>query len=112
MRVRFKNDKMQRACESEKDLKKDFGQQRAKKIQRRLAVLEAAETLEQVPHTPPDRRHQLVGNRDEEFAVVIEDQWRIIFRPDHDEIPRKPDGGIDISKVTSIMVIDICEDYH
>jgi plasmid maintenance system killer protein len=112
MRVRFKKDKVKKTCESEKDLNRAFGIERAKKIRRRLEVLIAADTLEIVPHTPPERRHQLRGNRDETFAVVVEEQWRITFTPDHDPIPRKEDGGIDIAKVTSILILEICEDYH
>jgi len=110
--IRFKKNKIQKTCESSKDLIRTFGKSRAQKIQRRLIVLRDADFLEQVPHTPPFRRHQLSGNRDEEFTVDIEDQWRIIFKPDHEIIPRKEDGGIDISKVTAILIIDICEDTH
>ncbi len=112
MRVSFNKDKTKKTCESEKELIKTFGQSRAKKIRRRLEMLAAADTLEQVPHTPPEKRHQLKGDRYEQFAVTIEDQWRIIFKPDHEEIPRKEDGGIDIAKITSISILDICEDYH
>ncbi|MAE50883.1 MAG: system killer suppression protein [Micavibrio sp.] len=112
MDVQFKKNKMQKTCESEKRLIKTFGQSRARKIQRRLTVLRDADCLEQISHKPPERRHQLSGNRDEEFTVDIEDQWRIIFKPNHNEIPRKEDGGIDISKVTAISIIDICEDTH
>ncbi len=112
MDVEFNKNKMKKTCESGKDLIRTFGQSRARKIQRRLTVLGEADCLEHISHRPPERRHQLSGNRDEEFTVDIEDQWRIIFKPNHDEIPRKEDGGIDISKVTSILIIDICEDTH
>ena len=112
MDVRFKKKKTQKACETERERNKTFGQARAKKILRRLEVLEAADNLDQVSHVPPERCHQLGNDRDEEFAVDVEGQWRIIFEVNHVEIPRKPDGGIDKTKVTSILIIDICEDYH
>lgn len=112
MDVRFNKNKTQKACESERELNKTFGASRAKKIRRRLEVLAAADNLDQVPHTPPERCHQLGHNRDEEFAVDIEGQWRIIFKPNHNEVPRREDGGIDKTKVTAILIIDICEDYH
>lgn len=112
MNITFKNRKTQKLCESNNALTKQFGVVRAKKIMRRLKVLENADHLAQVPHLPPERCHQLSNNRDEDFAVDIEKQWRIIFKVNHNEIPRKDDGGIDKEKVTAILILDICEDYH
>jgi proteic killer suppression protein len=43
--------------------------------------------------------------------VVIKDQWRLVFIPKHDPLPRKEDGGIELCKVTTIEVIWI-GDYH
>jgi proteic killer suppression protein len=40
----------------------------AKTIAMRLAVLRAAHTLSMVPTTPPERRHQLRGGRDEQWT--------------------------------------------
>ena len=77
----------------------------------RMAVLLAAESLADVPSTPPDRRHLLTGNRDETFAVDLDHPYRLIFEPDHDPIPRRSDSGILLESVTAIVVIGI-EDYH
>ena len=112
MRIKFKTEDMKKLCESSRDLKKQYGQARARKLQKRLLVLKDAPCLEDVPHTPPERRHQLKGNRDEEFAVNIDGPWRIIFKLDHTDVPRKEDGGIDIKQVTSIVILNVCEDYH
>jgi len=48
---------------------------------------------------------------DELFAVDISANHRLVFRVDHEPIPRKKDGGIDLTKVTAIVVLKI-EDYH
>ncbi|MBL1148453.1 MAG: killer suppression protein HigA [Pseudomonadota bacterium] len=112
MDVNFKSKKLKKVCESMKELQKNFGRQCARKIARRLEVLVSADNLEHVPHTPPERCHQLTQDKDELFAVDVEKQWRIIFIPDHNPIPRKKDGGIDKEKITSIVITDICEDYH
>ena len=77
----------------------------------RLAVLEAAYTLDLVPTTPPDRRHQLRGGRDEQFAVDLVHPHRLVFEANHDPIPRKADGGVDVEQVTAITIIDVI-DYH
>jgi len=36
---------------------------------------------------------------------------RLIFEPDHNPVPQKPDGGLDWTQVTRIRVIEIT-DYH
>ncbi len=78
---------------------------------KRMVVLRAAPSLGDVPHQKPERRHQLIGDRDEEFAVDLKYPFRLVFVPNHDPIPRKNDEGIDIFKVTSIKIIGV-EDYH
>ncbi len=78
----------------------------------RMAVLQGASNLEQVPITPPDRRHQLKGNRDEQFAVDIGRSYRLIFKPNDVSIPRKSDGGIDIKKMTAITVLEVTKHYQ
>ena len=84
---------------------------RATKIQMRLGVLKQAAHLGDVPKAPPERCHQLTADRDEAFAVVVKDQWRLVFVPNHDPIPRKADGGIDEERVTAIEIQGVI-DYH
>jgi proteic killer suppression protein len=48
---------------------------------------------------------------DEQFAVDISRNERLVFEVADDPIPRKPDGGIDLERVTEIRVLRI-EDYH
>jgi proteic killer suppression protein len=36
---------------------------------------------------------------------------RLIFEPDHETKPTKPDGGLDWQKVTRVLVLEIV-DYH
>ena len=77
----------------------------------RLAILKAARSLELVPTSPPDRRHQLRGNRDEYYAVDLVHPYRLVFKPNHKPLPRKQDGGIDTERVTAVTIIEIV-DYH
>ena len=46
-----------------------------------------------------------------EFAVDLKHPFRLVFHPNHEPIPLKEDGGIDLKLVTSIAIIDV-EDYH
>ena len=111
MNVGFKSKKLAILFSTEKALIRKFGDQRARRIMRRLAVLEAAPSLDEVPQTPPDRRHELTGNRNGEFALDVGQPYRLIFVPDHNPLPTKPDGGLDLRQVTAIIVLDV-EDYH
>ncbi len=111
MDITFRTSKTARTFNSARLLQRVYGPRMAKVIMIRLATLKAAETLEQVPTTPPDRRHQLRGDRDEQYAVNLVYPYRLIFEPNHNPIPRKEDGGIDAKKVSAITIIEVI-DYH
>jgi proteic killer suppression protein len=55
--------------------------------------------------------HELKGDRHGQLAVNGKDPLRIVFIPDHDPLPLKPDGGLDWSRVTAIRITSI-ENYH
>jgi proteic killer suppression protein len=109
--IAFRTRKLEKTFNSAGELQKAYGARMAKAIMIRLAVLKAARTLALVPTTPPDRRHQLRGDRDEQFAVDLVHPYRLVFEPNHDPLPRKDDGGIDVEQVTAITIMDVI-DYH
>ena len=111
MDIAFRTRKLETTFNSTKALHRAYGSRRAKVIMMRLAILKAAKTLEQVPATPPDRRHQLRGDRDEQYAVDLVHPYRLIFEPNHDPLPRKNDGGIDTQQVSAITIMEVI-DYH
>lgn len=88
-----------------------FGKPLAERLQQRLAELKAAETLEDIRRLPSARCHELSQNRQGQLAVDVVHPKRLIFKPDHNPVPWKPDGGLDWSRVTRIRVIEII-DYH
>lgn len=110
MQVDFASRKLGRQMSSAYELQKAFGQL-AKPLQLRLGVLKNAANLADVSRDPPVRCHELTNNRAGQFAVSLKDNWRLLFRPDHDPVPKKADRGIDLSSVTAI-IIDGVEDYH
>ena len=111
MHITFINRKLQRIFNEEAKLVIEYGAQRAKKIEMRLAVLGTAACLKDIPHTPPERRHELAGKRKGEFAVDINGGDRLIFKPDHKPVPTLNDGGIDLQQVTAITILSV-ENYH
>lgn len=111
MEVSFATTRLSRVFNSQSALAQTYGARRAEAIINRVTALRRFLTLSQVPTAPPFRRHQLIGNRDEQYAVNIDAQFRILFVPDHAPIPRRSDGGIDTDRVTAITITEIT-DYH
>jgi toxin HigB-1 len=110
MDLSFGSKKLQRELESAKAMQKAYGQ-RAAKIKLRLDLLAESTNLADVPSTPPPRCHLLSGDYSGCFAVDIGGNWRLVFKPNHDPVPKLDDGGIDLKKVTAICVLEIV-DYH
>ena len=111
MEISFRTRKLAKVFSSERTLRREYGARTANIIMIRLAVLLDAETLSEVPATPPDRMHQLKGDRDEQFAVYLNHPYRLVFVPAHEPLPRKEDDGIDLDQVTAITVMEVV-DYH
>lgn len=101
---------MHKACSQRATMQKTYGKL-ASRLRQRLMELYAAETLADISHLPPARCHALTGNRAGQFAVDLGSNYRLIFRPDHAPVPRRDDGGIDLSQVTEICILEIA-DYH
>ena len=111
MDITFKNRKLEKIFNSEKELCKKFGQENGRLIMRRMMVLNAAPCLVEVPDKRPERRHELKGNRRGQFAVDIKQPYRLVFKPNHKPLPRKDDGGLDLERITAITILGV-EDYH
>jgi len=57
-----------------------FPQDVAKRAARKLEYVDLATSLDDLKVPPGNRLHALNGNRDGQFAISINDQWRICFR--------------------------------
>src|SRR5262245_40374891 len=112
MLIGFRSRKLKKLFESNRELVKAFGQRMAVAIQNRLVVLDASSHLGKVPTVRPERCHALKQDRHGEYAVDLIDQWRLIFRPDHDPVPTLPDGGIDLTSVTAIEILEVSDHYN
>ena len=111
MDISFCNQRLKATYNSEKKLLRKYGAENARLIGRRMAVLRAAPSLDDVPHQPPDRRHELSQNRKGQFAVDVKHPFRLIFKPYHNPLPMKADGGLDLQRITSVTILGV-EDYH
>lgn len=111
MEVCFASRKMQKTCSSEKEMKREWGNVLAKKLQQRLMELKAADTLDDISRLPPARCHELKGGRKGELSLDVTHPYRLVFRPDHDPSPFKSDGGLDWTKVTKVVVLEVVDTH-
>jgi len=109
--ISFKDNKLAKIFNSEKALVKAYGQANARKIMRRMTLLEAAETLADVPATPPTRRHELKGKRKGQYAIDVQQPHRLIIEPVTSPDRRGKKASTNLGAVTAISIIAI-EDYH
>jgi proteic killer suppression protein len=110
MEIVFKNNKFEKECNNQRLLEKKYGQDRAKRIRRRLDDLRAASVLEDMRNLP-GRCHELLHDRAGQLSLDLDHPYRLIFEPADEPIPKKPDGGIEWTKVTAVMIIGV-EDTH
>ncbi len=111
MNIDFSSKQLEKLCNNSILAKKKWGDRHAKKILLRLDDLRASDTLADVSYLPPARCHELDNNRKGTFAVDTVHPNRLIFKPNHQPIPKKSDGGIDKTLVTDILILEV-EDYH
>ena len=51
----------------------------ARQAEKRLRILDAADTLESLMYLPSNRFKALTGDRKGQYSIRINDQWRICF---------------------------------
>lgn len=59
----------------------------------------------------PGRCHELRGDRACQVSLDLRGQYRLLFVPVHDPIPRMSNGGMSWTQVTAIEIIGV-EDTH
>ncbi len=111
MLISFKDRKLEKDFCDEKALKRKWGAEQAKLIARRLTELAAAENLETLRKLPQVRAHELSGVRAGQISLDVKYPYRLLVTSDHEETPRKEDGGLDWQKITKVKVLGV-EDTH
>jgi len=106
----FASAKLAKTMNDDSKLVRSYGNDVGGQIRKRLDDLAAAATLEDM-RTLPGRCEELTGDRKGELSVRLGANYRLIFEPNHDPIPVKPDGGLDWTQVVSVKVTEVI-DYH
>lgn len=91
-------------------LVRKHGSLRAKRIGQRLDDLRAANVLEEM-RSIPGRCHELKGTRSGQLSLDLDHPYRLIFEPANHPVPRKDDGGLDWTRITTVKILGV-EDTH
>lgn len=110
MILTYKTKRLEKLCEDidyQNELVKKYGSEVTKKLQIRIVQLKAFDCLLDVPTSPPFRRHKLKGNRSNQFAISITNQYRLIFTVDGNNIL------IDnLKEITCIKIEEVSKHYE
>lgn len=109
MEVDYEDPRFETLLRDERVLRKTYGADVVKRLAIRLTTIRESNNLAEL-HLQPGRTHPLSGSRAGRFAMELPNGRRLEFRPTP-PVPAKPDGGIDLTKVTNITLIEISDHY-
>lgn len=112
MDILFQTTKLQKLCTDAKDAQRRYGERCAKLLRRRLDDIRAVDSLAILRTIPGPRCHELAGDRKGQLSVDLEHPLRLIFIPAHEPRPCKPDGGLDWTMVTKVMIVEIVDTHE
>ncbi len=110
MELTYKSEKLKDICENpkfNKELVKKYGSEVAKRLPQRIKELKAFNSLNDVPTSPPFRRHKLTGDREEQFAICINAQYRLIIRQNENNVIIE-----DLRDMKKIEIMEVSKHYE
>ena len=108
MEITYANRELKKLCNKSNYAIRKLGDEGARKLQSRLSDIESAHDVTELIAGSP---HPLKGDREGDFSLRLHRAHRLVFRPEHDPIPRLEDRGIDWQNVTAVQIVEI-GDYH
>ena len=110
MQIYFEDAKLQKLCNSGREMVKKLGKEPAGRLVVRLAQLEAAENAADLDKLP-GRWHPLAADRAGQMSGDLKHPERLIIEPLEPDDVRTDDGGIDWAKVTAVVVVAIANTH-
>jgi proteic killer suppression protein len=110
MEIDYKTNKLRKSVATPRDIAANYGT-KAKLVNQRIKEFEAAVSLYDIYLLPKANLHKLHGEKKGCLAVDISANYRIVFEPDHDPVPKIEDGGLNLKAISKIKILSF-EDYH
>lgn len=113
MDITFSSKKLKKQLSESKIMTKTYGSRRTALLRVIMTQLRAAPNLGffAPPYSPPNRCHELKGNKKGQLSVDLDHPYRLLFKPINDPMPVRPEGGLDWFQVTAIEIKGV-EDTH
>jgi len=110
--VRFRTGSLAKLCSSWSAMVRAHGPTMARRIATRLQELEAVAVLEDLRSLPQARAHELKGDRDEQISLDLAHPMRLVVSVGDHPIPRRPDGGLDWTLITQVIIEEIVDTHE
>ena len=107
--VAYEDPRFEAFLTNQRALTKAYGAVAVTRLAVRLTSIREAQHLAEL-HQLPGRTHPLTADRAGRFAMDLPNGLRLEFRPTP-PVPLKPDGGIDIHRVTQVTLLEISHHY-
>ena len=92
-------------------VQRKYGSNVRKALAQRLDWIEDAHNQDNLIRDYPGKCKELTGRLKGHFSMRLDEKWRLIFIPNYESPPRKPDGGLDLQKIEKVKILEI-DDYH
>lgn len=110
MDLTFANKELKKCALDQRKCQKEMGKLRAELYLRRIAALDAANSLEDVRNMP-GRFHELKQNRKGQWSCDLDHPFRLIFKPHEDPIPEDENHKYIWAEILGVEIVEIV-DYH
>lgn len=110
MDILFGSRKLRELCHDDLLATRTLGAPSATKLRARMDDLRAASNFA-VCFVLPGRLHALTGKRAKTYAMTLHGGWRLILELANEPLPLRIDKSPDLTRITAIRVIEVC-DYH
>lgn len=111
MEIEYNSKKLRSFFIEEKKGRAAWGQLYVKIIQRHNEI-QASPTLKDLYSIPAAKCEKLTGDRDGEYSVELNKNFRLIFEAVGDRESIAPKGVVDPIKVNKVKILEAKIDYH
>jgi hypothetical protein len=103
MELAFRTRTLRTRCTDHARAVEAYGEPAADALRTRLADLRAVTYLSELPAGRPE----VVGGDPPGLRFALRDGWFMEARVSHHNIPRSPDGSVDLARVRRALIVEI-----